>query len=404
VQTLTHTQAAVLVLLVHRPMSGYELLKDMDASFRYFWAPARSQVYAVLPRLVAQGLATAREVEQKARPDKVVYTITRAGRAALDAWLDEPIDHGDRNLFLLKLFAAEHLHADVEPLIRERKEWAESLLAELKPLEREITHGHLTLRHGIDHLRATVRWAEAALKALSVVVFVLLCVSETQGARAAAPPRPSVYCLRAAERPSAFWFKAGDGTKLAGVVFGKGTRGLVLAYQSDGTICQSLPHARRYAAARYRVLVFDFRAHGASSAGCGERYDSDVAGAVRELRKRGAKKLVLMGASLGGLAVLVAAPHANVDGVVSLSSPGAYVGLDAKAAVPNLRAPVLFVAANEDQNGPFDFAADARALHDAAGSTEKELFLTPGNAHGWATLARPAVRSKVDAFIRAHTQ
>lgn len=168
--TLTHTQAAVLVLLVHRPMSGYELVRDMDANLRHFWAPARSQVYAVLPRLLEHGLANAREVEQKSRPDKVVYTIARGGRSALDAWLDEPFDHGDRNLFLLKLFACEHLAADPAPLVRARKAWAEALLADLRPLEREAAregfHGRLTLRHGIDHLRATVRWADSALKSL----------------------------------------------------------------------------------------------------------------------------------------------------------------------------------------------------------------------------------------------
>ena len=167
---LSHTQAALLGLLVHRPMSGYELLKDMDSSLRHFWTPARSQVYALLPRLVEQGLATAKEVEQRERPDKIVYRLTRAGREALDAWLEEPLDHENRNLFLLKLFLLEHVRADLRPLILERKTWAKRQLAELRELEREAAragdsfHGLETLRFGIETLRATIRWADAALK------------------------------------------------------------------------------------------------------------------------------------------------------------------------------------------------------------------------------------------------
>ena len=153
-------------------MSGYELLKDMDRNIRYFWAPARSQVYALLPRLVSDGLATARSVEQKERPDKTVYKLTRAGRAALDGWLAEPVEHDNRGHFLLKLFLAEHVHADVRPLVAERREWAQERLAELRELERKAEregdgfHGVETLRHGIEQLRATIRWADATLRRL----------------------------------------------------------------------------------------------------------------------------------------------------------------------------------------------------------------------------------------------
>jgi PadR family transcriptional regulator, regulatory protein AphA len=153
-------------------MSGYELLKDMDQNIRYFWAPARSQVYALLPRLVDQGFATARSVEQKERPDKTIYKLTRAGREALDAWLAEPVEHDNRGHFLLKLFLSEHVRADIRPLVAERREWAHARLAELRELERQAErdgdgfHGVETLRHGIDQLRATVRWADAALRRL----------------------------------------------------------------------------------------------------------------------------------------------------------------------------------------------------------------------------------------------
>lgn len=233
------------------------------------------------------------------------------------------------------------------------------------------------------------------------VVLAVLAALAVPAATAAVRP-PQIYCLKQSERKRAIWFSAGDGTKLAGLVLGAGRRGVVLAHTSDGSICESLPQARRYAAAGYRVLAIDMRAHGysARSARRPNAYDSDVAGAVREVRKRGATKVVVVGASLGALAGLVAGPRLAVDGIVSLSSPGAYAGLDAIAAAPKQRVPVLYASAEEDQNGPFDFAADARKLHDATPG-EKALVLVPGNAHGWPLLADAGTRATVDAFIRA---
>ena len=104
--TLTTTECAVLGLLAHGPQSGYDLKKAVDRSVGYFWGPAKSQIYAVLPSLVEAGYATSRRVAQTRHPDKQVYRITRRGRAALRTWIEEPPDSQtpDRNPLLLKIF------------------------------------------------------------------------------------------------------------------------------------------------------------------------------------------------------------------------------------------------------------------------------------------------------------
>ena len=76
---LTTTEVAVLGLLTRCPMSGYDLKKEIEGSVGYFWGPAKSQIYAVLPRLVEAGFATSRRIAQSQRPDKQVYR----GRDAL---------------------------------------------------------------------------------------------------------------------------------------------------------------------------------------------------------------------------------------------------------------------------------------------------------------------------------
>ena len=87
---LTPTEAAILGLLSMGEASGYDLLKAARRSVGYFWAPAKSQLYGVLPRLVEAGLASSRTVRQASKPDKQLYRITKAGSAALRDWVNSP--------------------------------------------------------------------------------------------------------------------------------------------------------------------------------------------------------------------------------------------------------------------------------------------------------------------------
>jgi PadR family transcriptional regulator AphA len=58
VSGLSDTEYAVLGLLTFGARSGYELDKLARRSIGYFWRPAKSKIYAILPRLVERGLAT----------------------------------------------------------------------------------------------------------------------------------------------------------------------------------------------------------------------------------------------------------------------------------------------------------------------------------------------------------
>src|SRR5829696_10358950 len=103
----TRTELAVLGLLAWSgESSGYELHKLAGRSVGFIWAPARSELYAVLKRLDAAGLVSGRHVVQPDRPDKRIFSLTGAGMATLSGWLDrvEPIEPEDREGVLLKLF------------------------------------------------------------------------------------------------------------------------------------------------------------------------------------------------------------------------------------------------------------------------------------------------------------
>jgi DNA-binding PadR family transcriptional regulator len=109
-------------------------------------------------------------VRQSGRPDKQLYRITEAGRAALRAWLDLPVEaEPGHNVLLLKLFFGDH--GDPEVMlehVRTRRRDAEQLKAELLEIDAraqrtsEDRFPALTRRYGLEYAAALIRWAEWA--------------------------------------------------------------------------------------------------------------------------------------------------------------------------------------------------------------------------------------------------
>jgi PadR family transcriptional regulator AphA len=172
-EQLTTTEAAVLALLaIEGERSGYDLLKLVQQAIAHVWSPARSGLYAVLPRLARNGLASHRTLAQSTRPDKQLYAITPEGRAGLEQWL-ETVEAGARETFFLKLFVGalttpEILLAHVEQFVAD----TEAELVELQTIvPRNSNRGHdwfhrHMLRYGIDQAERELDWARGVARAL----------------------------------------------------------------------------------------------------------------------------------------------------------------------------------------------------------------------------------------------
>jgi pimeloyl-ACP methyl ester carboxylesterase len=210
------------------------------------------------------------------------------------------------------------------------------------------------------------------------------------GAAAVSPtPAPSdaAGCQGAAPHGQRVTFGPEGAANLVGVVFGTGRTGMVLAHQSRADRCQWAVYAEESAKAGYRVLTFDFPGDGDSPAGLGN--DAAVAAAAAYLRGTGAPSIVLIGASMGGNAVLAAAPRITppVAGVISLSAPAVFQGLDAGAAVKQLAVPALYAVCQNDTG----FAQDAAALYAATSAVHpRKLVVAPGCGSHGVQLADPA--------------
>ena len=65
VARLTTTEAAVLALLaIEGERSAYELVQLVENAIAHVWSPARSGLFAVLPRLAGGGLAFSSGVDR----------------------------------------------------------------------------------------------------------------------------------------------------------------------------------------------------------------------------------------------------------------------------------------------------------------------------------------------------
>jgi pimeloyl-ACP methyl ester carboxylesterase len=220
-------------------------------------------------------------------------------------------------------------------------------------------------------------------------------VGASPSASYSTPSAPALEsCVQASDHAREVLFTSSNGLQLTGAELGSGPVGIVLAHQYMGNLCDWFPYADRLRDRGWRVLAFDF--------------DSGlvvgVLGAAAELRREGATKVVLVGASMGGAASLAAAATISppVDGVVSLSSPLTFQGVNASGAARQLTIPVLFMDALADG----DFTAAARAMYAGCPSPHKQLLLLQGNDHGvellTGSVAAPA-EAALESFIATAT-
>ncbi|MEW9547650.1 PadR family transcriptional regulator [Nonomuraea sp. NPDC050783] len=136
---------AVLAALLDGEHSGYQLTKVFDVGVANFWYASPQQLYAELARLEADGLVAGREVVQRGRPNKRVFTVTGAGLDELAAFAAAP-----PKPLLLRDDLVVRVHAvdalDPAPVIAQLHERAAAAAAKLELFERTLLH----LRDGRD--------------------------------------------------------------------------------------------------------------------------------------------------------------------------------------------------------------------------------------------------------------
>ena len=79
----------LLGLLSRNRNSGYGLYRLLEQELSHIWSARLQHIYSDLGRLVDEGLVEFETIDRQSRPAKKIYSLTQAGWAALDAWLQK---------------------------------------------------------------------------------------------------------------------------------------------------------------------------------------------------------------------------------------------------------------------------------------------------------------------------
>ena len=218
------------------------------------------------------------------------------------------------------------------------------------------------------------------------------------------PPSLEEICLSSEIKARSMWLVASDGVRLYAVESGTGDTAVVLAHESGSDLCIWLSYMKTLNRAGIRTLAFDFRGYGESDYPADEHLLAlglDLAAAVDRVQADGAEHVFLLGASMGGAAVVQNSAGIRVDGLISLSGtrfPEGY-GINDSAGVQSLSAPFLYVGSRQDVRTP---VGQARSVFGRVGSRDKQIVLYPGGAHGITLVdTQPQTRALILRWIES---
>jgi DNA-binding PadR family transcriptional regulator len=153
----------------------------MDTSTTHFWNAKQSQIYTTLKALEEEQLIQSVIEEQQSRPDRRVYSLTDAGRAALNGWLNEPLAETEqvKSSLLLKLFFSARLdketviaqlrvhlglhRSQVELYRAETRATIEAISSQNPALQRDAVMWEATRHFGEIYEELYVRWLEETI-------------------------------------------------------------------------------------------------------------------------------------------------------------------------------------------------------------------------------------------------
>jgi pimeloyl-ACP methyl ester carboxylesterase len=219
----------------------------------------------------------------------------------------------------------------------------------------------------------------AVLLAMMIAVLAVACGGGEKEA-----PAPAATAEETPVLPFREGLKIGteDGLQLSATIYGAGPTAVILAHMRGSDQRSWSAIARRLASGgEYTVLTFDFRGHGGSDDGDLGDIDKDVRAAIQFMRADGFDKVFVVGASMGGTAALAVASEEDLAGVVAISAPAQFQGIDALARIDQVTEPKLFIAASGDE----PYVDDLEVMF-ARAAEPKDRRLFDGEEHGTALL------------------
>lgn len=190
-------------------------------------------------------------------------------------------------------------------------------------------------------------------------------------------------------------FVTSDGVLLRGHLYGRGSTGVILAHMYPADQSDWTDFARVLAAHGYQALTFDFRGFTESEGSSGTEFaDQDLLAAYDFLRPR-VSRIFIAGASLGSEAAILVAAREQVAGLICISTPTSFGGLNVEPVVHLVRAPILFVTSTDDP-----LVGNQPEILFKLTTAPKSIEVYPGDAHGTAILYGPHATELQSLMLR----
>ena len=158
-----------LGILSFKEASGYEIKKEIEEGmFSHFIDASFGSIYPALSQLNTEGLVTVRAEEQTGRPDKKVYSVTEAGRAALArGLLVVPARDKYKSEFLFEMLFKEmlpeaHIRLAIEKQLHDLQDDM-NRMAECRALGQTNIGSEFIMGYGEAVLSAGAKYLEAKL-------------------------------------------------------------------------------------------------------------------------------------------------------------------------------------------------------------------------------------------------
>jgi len=163
-------------LLSQKPMTGYDLDKEFNASLGFFWPARYSQIYAELDKMEKKGWLVSQRVVQEDKPNKRVYSLTTEGKAEFIDWLQASEDDlktsfSIKSGFLMRLFFAGNISkAQVLDRMRALQKSCYDYLAVFETINQSIIddgdddYVKLTALYGEMSIETRLAWTKKAIE------------------------------------------------------------------------------------------------------------------------------------------------------------------------------------------------------------------------------------------------
>lgn len=219
-----------------------------------------------------------------------------------------------------------------------------------------------------------------------------------------APENPTAAPLEEIIESHAVAFDTPDGATLTGELYGSGDAAVIFSVMGN---CD--PGWREFAqlTAAQGMMSLTYLWRGCRESGAAnetemKKFVDDLRGAIAFMRAQGAKKIILVGASLGGCASAKLTVESQVDGLVVVASPAEIPqwGFAVEAGDVASDIPKLFITAKEDNMVPVEATQELFNL----AAEPKEWQTYPGRAHGtdlFGTQNKAEFQQRILEFILA---